>query len=493
MSNFAVEKVEKRFQKLARTSLKDILNDVPKLLKVAKEIEAEDVALAKRIVERAKKIYPTNGIVDNELKRLTTLVNSLIEAEKSKMQMIEQPSVKADEVNSSIQKNVQDEPETITSPLNSTLQHLVKPWVIFLVLPFAIFSFYQIVWASVGYESRAQLIVQQPDGLATMDSSLAMLSGLGVSSPSSSDLELVKAYVHSQDMFNFLEQETDFTKHFSESNVDFFSRLHSWSTKEDKYSYYLDHVAVEIDEKSAVITITVRAFDGEFAHELNNELVKRAEWFINSIGHQLAEEQLKFINNEHQLVELKLKDAKTKLLNFQQDFNLLDPQAEGLAMQQITYSIEANIATQEAELKSLQKVMTDKAPQVIGTIAKISALKQQLEYERNRLSMLHPTNINVDKQQVQSNSVSEVLSKYSSYKIALELALQSYTASQVSLEKARIEAYRQLKYLMVVEAPTLPEDNQYPKVVYNLSLFAALQLMLFGIGRIILATVKELG
>jgi capsular polysaccharide transport system permease protein len=89
-------------------------------------------------------------------------------------------------------------------------------------------------------------------------------------------------------------------------------------------------------------------------------------------------------------------------------------------------------------------------------------------------------------------SVGEILAQFADLKINLELALKAYTASQVSLEKSRIEAYRQLKFLVIVESPTLPEDSTYPKVFYNLALFLAVVMMLFLIGRIILATVKEL-
>jgi capsular polysaccharide transport system permease protein len=74
----------------------------------------------------------------------------------------------------------------------------------------------------------------------------------------------------------------------------------------------------------------------------------------------------------------------------------------------------------------------------------------------------------------------------------MELALKAYTSSQVSLEKSRIEAYRQLKYLVTIESPTKPQEAKYPEIIYNISLFLAINLMIFGIGRIVIATVSEL-
>jgi capsular polysaccharide transport system permease protein len=60
------------------------------------------------------------------------------------------------------------------------------------------------------------------------------------------------------------------------------------------------------------------------------------------------------------------------------------------------------------------------------------------------------------------------------------------------LEKSRIEAYRQLKYLVIVESPTQPQEAKYPEVFYNISLFLALTLLIFGIGRIVIEKVAEL-
>jgi len=88
--------------------------------------------------------------------------------------------------------------------------------------------------------------------------------------------------------------------------------------------------------------------------------------------------------------------------------------------------------------------------------------------------------------------VSELLAKFTDYKVKMELALQAYTSSQISLEKSRIEAYRQIKYLVIVENATLSESNKYPQILYNLALFFVVNVSIFAIGRIIFSVIKEL-
>ena len=88
--------------------------------------------------------------------------------------------------------------------------------------------------------------------------------------------------------------------------------------------------------------------------------------------------------------------------------------------------------------------------------------------------------------------MSELLAKFTDYKVKMELALQAYTSSQISLEKSRIEAYRQIKYLVIVENATLSESNKYPQILYNLALFFVVNVSIFAIGRIIFSVIKEL-
>ncbi|TVU70817.1 lipopolysaccharide biosynthesis protein [Pseudoalteromonas distincta] len=476
MSQQAVEKIEQRFTELGLKTDKAIWDNGEELIGLAQRVEQNDIYLARRVMQRARNLKPKSEQINKELARLTDKINSKAKQTQSSTSTEQnaKPNVK----------------QAAMARLNNKrgLHLFTKPWFVLLVVPFILFAFYQLVLAAPRYESRAQLIIQQPDGMATMDPSMALLSGLGVGGNSTADTEIAKAYIHSQDMLNYLQQHSNLKAHYQEHG-DIFTGLSSNASSEDLLSYYIDHTTIEIDEDSGVLKILAQGFTPEFANTLTQTIVNRAEWYINSIGHQLADAQLKFIRLEHAKVEQRLRDAQKNTLAFQQKNNLLDPEAEGMALQQITYGLEGQIATKSAELKGLRSTMTEKAPQVVMLASELSALKTQLELERDRLSTQQGTNSNIKNN---GTSVSEVLAQFSDLKIELELALKGYTSSEVSLDKARIEAYRQLKYLVVVESATLPQDNKYPDTLYNILLFAVLQLMLFGIGKIILATVKEL-
>jgi len=393
-----------------------------------------------------------------------------------------------------LQKQAQQKATSITSNNNSASQSKssvnnkfvfskfkCSPFIICVVLPTLIFAAYQILWATDRYESQAKVIVQQPDSASTLDSGMALLTGL-TGGGSSNDSELVKAYIYSNDMIEYLNNKIALREHYSQLSTDFFSRIHNNDSKETLNKYYQDHVDVVLDENSGVITIAAQGFDSKYAQLLTNTIVERAEWYINSIGHQLANAQLDFMQGEHKRIEERFSSAQRDLLVFQQKYNLLDPTAEGTAKQSITNTIESQIATKQTEIKTLSAIMSDRSPQVQGLKNELSALNAQLEVERDKLSQTGLDEV----------PVSELLSRFTDYKIKMDLALQAYTSSQISLEKSRIEAYRQLKYLITVEKATLSEDSKYPDVIYNISLFLLLLSLAFGIGKIIISTIREL-
>lgn len=479
----AQQLLENKIKELRATLTSEQWADADFLIIHVKELEKTDVTFAFRLMQRVKNLSPTDS--NEHLLKVLRKEALTLHPELAKISSV---SVLSKRHVLSGGKSLIKKVLKIISELSS--KKILQPFVFFVMLPFLVFSFYQIILASPRYESQAQIIVKEPNGMATLDPAMAVMSGFGITS-GNSDTQLIKSYIHSTDMLIYLDGELSVIQHFSASQYDYMSRLSADASRESQMKFFVEMVTIEIDENSQVITVKAQAFDAEVAHGISQLLVERAEWYINEIGRNLAKNQLDFVQQEHMLMQEKLRNAKSVLLNFQSRYNLLDPEAEGMALQQISYELEGQITAKKTELIALSTSMTEAAPLVLQARAELDSLTQQLNSERSRLTENSSRN-NIPGIETNSMGVGEILAKYGDYKIDLELAVQGYTSSLISLEKSRIEAYRQLKYLVVVELPTLPDDASYPKVFYNLALFLTLSLMLFGIGKIILATVEEL-
>ena len=485
--NKQLENLEKEIEEF-KSEAGDNWESVVYVRDEAVKVEDYSLELAYRLMQRAHSLQPKWSFINNKLAiykaQLLNEESYLFEntksidnkvaspSESNKVTVIEEQSLLAEDVELS---KVEELFRNLPAWAKNT-------GFIFIVLPWLLFAFYQMIWASPRFESQSQVIVRQPDDMATLDASMALLTGLGMPA-ANTDTKLVEAYVHSNDMLEFLDEKLQLRNHFSHSDNDIFSRLSSRASSNDFLQYYIDHVLVEIDDVSSVIKISVQAFDSEFSNILNQEIVNRAEWYINSVSHQVSKEQLRFVQGEHEIVAKRLEESKANLINYQRENNLLDPTAEGLAYQEIAYTIEAQISAKKTELYAMQATMSEGAPQIKNLKKIIEALEHQLESENSRLSG-NSTTIGL--------TVGEKMARFSDYKIDLELALQAYASSLVSLEKSRIEAYRKLQYLVVVESSTLPDENKYPEVIYNLTLMLVVLLLIYGIGRIVVATIKEL-
>ncbi|TAP35007.1 capsule biosynthesis protein [Alteromonas sp. KUL49] len=352
-----------------------------------------------------------------------------------------------------------------------------------LLLPWLLYAIYLVFIATPQYESKSQLIVKSTEGGSSFDPSSLLLSTVS-SAGFNTESQLVEAYIQSYDMLEYLDEKLDLRGHYSSANADFASKLDEDHYREEFYEYYLSHISVTVDSMSSLITLQTRAFDQSFAQAINAAIVEKAEEFINTINNDLARSKLEFAQGEHEIVESKLQQAKTELLAFQARYNVLDPTAEGAAFQQIAFTLEATLAQKQAELNTISRVMSDSASEVINLKREIAALESQISAQKLKISM--------PEENGNPLSVGELMANYSNLQVQLQLAVQAYSSSLITLENARVEAYQKLQHLVTVESPTLPEDNAYPTILYNLTLFGVVLLLTYGIVRIVLATIREL-
>ncbi len=341
---------------------------------------------------------------------------------------------------------------------------------------FAIAVLYFGIVASDRYVSRAELVVKQADQIKMLPDALSML-GLGGSNHQ--DVLLIQDYLNSPDLLDKLDEELGIKAHYQNHKIDYFSRLPDNVSREDFIQYYRDHMTLRLDELSGVLTIELQAFDPAYGQQVVGLMLKESEGFINRLGHQVALEQLAFVEKEVDRAYQRVQDEKAKVLDFQNSHHLLSPESTSTARLSVVSQIESELVQQQAQLKQLQSYMKDTAPAVVSVQARVDALNKQLEQEKARLT-------GVDK-----DAMNEITARYMDVQTQAKLAADLYKSGLVSLEQARVEAYRKLKHLLVISQPTLAEDAEYPRRLYNLATIGVLLCLLYGLVVMGLATLRE--
>lgn len=344
------------------------------------------------------------------------------------------------------------------------------------IIPLLIAGIYYIFIASERYVSESKLIVKQTGETNTGSFSLALF---GVGNVSREDALLLKEYIHSFDMLDFLDKKFKLRQSYQDKGIDFIYRLPSEASREDFLEYYRKHVEVNFDETSSVITLRVQAFRPEFALQLNQTIVEQSERFINAVSHKIAGEQMLFVEQELARTKDRLKGAQNRMLGFQNVHHVLDPVEQAKAMAGFVTQMETNIAAQEAELKNLLTYLNEDSYQVIALKNKIGTLRQQIVKEKERLSGSG------------NNRLNKISAEFLELRFDTEFITDIYKATLSAMETTRVEASKKLKNLVVIASPTIAEDAEYPRRVYILTTMFIVLMLVYGISHLAVATIKE--
>jgi capsular polysaccharide transport system permease protein len=349
-----------------------------------------------------------------------------------------------------------------------------------IAVPLAAALIYLGLVAADRYVSESTVALQQAGNDASVIPGAAMLLA-GLNPPSREETLYLKQYVHSLGLLQQLDAKLKLREHYQGPRIDVPLRLGASASQEDFLEYYRARVEVSMDELSSTLTLRVQGFDAEFAHRLNQAILAESERFVNEMSHELAREQLGFAEGELARAGDKLQQAKAELLAFQGKNKLLDPTVQAQASGMMVAELQASITKSEAELRALRSFLNEDSFQVKALRSQIEATRAQLAVERARATGSGQ----------RSERLGALAIEYEGLKTKAEFGLDAYKLALAAVENARIDATRKLKSLVVIEPATLPQTAEYPRRLYNLATLVLACLLVYGIVRLVLATVRE--
>lgn len=354
------------------------------------------------------------------------------------------------------------------------------PGFVWLVLvPMVTVSFYYGVIASDRYVSESKLTVKQSDRSDGGSSAASFL--LGGNPVAREDALFLKEYINSYDMLSLLDKKLALRKAFQNggSSADLISRLSPDATREEFLDYYRRHVEINYDETSSVITLRVDGFSPDLVKRMNQAILEQCEAYMNDVSHKIASEQMNFVEHEVTSVKDRLEKAKNSMAEFQNRYNVLDPAEQARAVAAIVTDMDRSRVALEAELQNLRTYLKEDSYQLVSLKNKIEALRKQMEYEKKLIAS-------------SGNERMNALSlQFMNIKLDVDFTLDMYKTTLAALEKTRIDASKKLKNVVIIASPTLPEEAEYPRRLYNLATILVVLLAVYGIVRLVSATIKE--
>lgn len=356
---------------------------------------------------------------------------------------------------------------------------LLIAYILMVIVPLMFIAFYLLAFAQNRYVADSTIVVKQVGEVnAQMNNGIGAL--LGVSNTSSEDAQFLKAYIQSRDLVEKLDKKLELRKHFQGAGSDPIFELHTNSSKEELIKYYNKRVVVNLDESTMLLKISTEGFNPEFALKLNQQILKESEQFINEVSQRVAKEQLIFTQKQLEEASGQLKASREALLAYQNQNQMFDPQAQAVAIAQIVNTLENNLAQLRTEERTLLSYLNPSAPQIVAIRSQIESVQEQIEDEKSKLTSSG-----------RSDKLNRSAADFEGLKAQVEFSTDLYKLSLASLEKARLEAVRKLKNIVVLTSPQLPQEALYPRITYIIISAFLLLNILFGIIMLIRSVIRE--
>ena len=203
---------------------------------------------------------------------------------------------------------------------------LKKRWLLHLLvtLPTLLSIIYFGFIAENIYTSEATYIIRSSDTQSSLGGLGTFFSKVGLSR-SNDDSYVVLSYIKSRDALSSIEkllpvkqwytQKGDIIARFNGFNFDFMNK------NEYFYHYMRDMITVNFDSSTGIATISVNAFDMQDAFNINENLLKQAEGFVNQINLRAKQDLITASLAELKNAELQMKKEANALSEFQKNKN----------------------------------------------------------------------------------------------------------------------------------------------------------------------------
>ncbi len=353
------------------------------------------------------------------------------------------------------------------------------------VVPMIAAIVYYVFLARDRYVSTSEVAVHKVGSDSAIDASqipglAALMGGGGLTGGNAVETLYVREFVVSQDMLNVLQEKLHWSDHYAGQIRDPGYYLSPNASKEELLKYYQKMVRAQFDATTGLLDISVQAFDRDFAEKTVATIIAESDRFVNEISHRLAREQVNFSEGELEHARLNYEAKREALLHFQGANNMLDAQRSALVHNDLIAGLQSDLVKAEATLRALQASLNQDSPQVRQQKFQIQAIQQQIDVENKKL-----ISKNADGQ------LNVMASRYQGLELSAGIAEDAYKASISALENARIEATKKLRSLVVVVNPNMPDEALFPRRAYSLFTVLIVCLLLYGITRFVIATVKD--
>jgi capsular polysaccharide transport system permease protein len=292
-------------------------------------------------------------------------------------------------------------------------------------------------------------------GINSTTDSLGSFTGLIGSSYANSDSYLVVKFLKSKNLISNLENNFPIEEHYSDKNVDMFSRMRRGMSLEKKYKYWRRFIKTDYNPSSGIINFKVYAFDTKSAKKIADLVVEEIKDLTDRISISAREDLVKYAQEELNHSEDKLINARNALRDFRMQTNSFDLVSMVSSQGTLIMNLEQELVGLYSRISVLEQFLNHEAPSLKALKTRADAVEKQIITKKGGLEI---TGFN--------DEVADIIIKQDELVAQIKILEKAYEASQLTLEKARVDAGRSQKYLAFYVNPILPQESSYPDRIF---------------------------
>ncbi|PWE27744.1 sugar transporter [Pararhodobacter marinus] len=356
--------------------------------------------------------------------------------------------------------------------------------VVIVFAPLLIIATYLYVFAQDQYASNTGFTVRSDE----TSSASELVGGLSsiVGGSSSSNTDVLYAFIHSQQMVERAQEALDIRAHYSQNwSIDPVFSIWPDATVEDLMSFWERVVIVSYDQSSGLMDVQVRANTAEFAQQVAEEIVAESEAMINALNAQSRRDSIANAQQDLENALERLRTAREELASFRARTQIVDPQADIAGRMGVINGLQTTLAESLVEYDLLLQTTAENDPRVRQAERRIEVIRERISEERRNFATQDVTVFDTD--------YPRLIAQFESLMVNQEFAERTYTAALEALDVARSNADRQSLYLATYVRPTLAQRAEYPQRSTLILLFGFFLLLAWGAFTLVFYSLRDRG
>ncbi|MFN4153449.1 MAG: capsule biosynthesis protein [Paracoccaceae bacterium] len=339
----------------------------------------------------------------------------------------------------------------------------------FVGLPTLLAGWYYYMVATPLYATKAEFVIQQADPAGAQGMG-GLLSGTQFAT--SQDSIAVQGYLQSRDAMMRLDDDKSFVTHFAQADIDPIQRLAPDATREAAYKVFQRNVKIAYDPTEGIIKMEVIAADPQVSADFSRALIGYAEEQVDHLTQRLRADQMQGARESYELAEAAMLTAQRKVVDLQEQFKILSSEVEVSLITTQIGQLETQLSQDRLSLAQMRSNSTPNAARMEPLVRRIGTLEAEIATLRSRLTQ----------GVAGGKSLAQVQSELLVAQADVQTRQLLLSQSLQSMETARTDANRQVRYLSVSVSPVPPDEATYPRAFENtmvaLLIFAGIYLMI---------------